>query len=105
MSFDVQPGTDMAKFDALNQQVETDFTGKRAGFLQRLTGVNEEGRQAVAIYWASKALSDASLQPFMEAPIAKEFMQSMDQSSMRMGRYKFLNMELTKKEKNENGKF
>ena len=91
MSFDVKPGTDMAKFDAVNQKVETDFTGKREGFLQRLTGINEAGKQVVAVYWASKATSDAALQPFMDAPIAKEFMQDMNQASIEMGRYEFLN--------------
>ena len=99
MSFDVKEGTDMAQFNATNQKVETDFTGKRKGFLQRLTGVNEAGRQVVAVYWANKELSDASLQPFMEAPISKEFMSKMNQPSIAMGRYKFLNMELTNKEK------
>ena len=99
MSFDVKPGTDLAKFEALNYQVETDFTGKRKGFVQRLIGVNEDGRQVVAVYWANKALSDASLQPFMGAPIAKEFMQGMDMSSMGSGRYKFLTAPLNNKEK------
>jgi len=93
MSFDVKQGTDLPKFDALNHQVETDFTGKRKGFLQRLTGVNEASKQVVAVYWKSKASSDAALQPFMEAPISKEFMQEMDQSSIAMGRYQFLNMD------------
>lgn len=96
MSFDVAPGTDIAKFDALNQRVETDFTGKREGFLQRLTGTNEAGKQVVAVYWASKAASDAALQPFMAAPVAKEFMQDMSQSSIRMGRYELLNDYYTK---------
>ena len=99
MSFDVKEGTDMAQFNATNQKVETDFTGRRKGFLQRLTGVNQDDRQVVAVYWSNKELSDASLQPFMEAPIAKDFMSKMDQPSMAMGRYKFLNMELTNKEK------
>lgn len=92
MSFDLNPGTDLTAFGALNQKVETDFTGKRTGFIQRLTGVNEAGKQVVAVYWANKTTSDASLQPFMEAAIAKEFMQQMDQSSMAMGRYEFLNL-------------
>lgn len=91
MSFDVKPGTDMDKFDALNQQVETDFTGKRKGFLQRLTGINEAGKQLVAVYWESKETSDAALQPFMEAPISKKFMQDMNQATVLMGRYKLLN--------------
>jgi len=90
MSYNVKSGTDLAKFNDLNQKVETDFTGKRKGFLQRLTGVNKAGKQVVAVYWSSKADSDAALQPFMEAPIAKEFMGEIDNSSMSMGRYEFL---------------
>ncbi len=90
MSFNVKPATDMPQFNAVNKRVETEFTGKRAGFLQRLTGVNEQADQVVAVYWKNKETSDASLQPFMEAPIAKAFMQYMDQSSIRMGRYELL---------------
>ncbi|MEM0992299.1 MAG: nuclear transport factor 2 family protein [Bacteroidota bacterium] len=99
MSFDLKSNTDIAKFNALNQQVETDFTSKRDGFLQRLTGTNESGKQVVAVYWKNQSTSDAALQPFMQAPIAKAFMQEMEESSVIMGRYKFLNMELTNKEK------
>ncbi len=99
MAYDVKTGTDMAQFTTTNYKVETEFTGKRKGFLQRLVGANEDGRQIVVVYWDSKENSDLSIKPFMEAPIAKQFMQSMDQSTMTMGRYKFLNMELTNKEK------
>ena len=99
MAFHLKSGTDMSKFNVINQKVETDFTGKRKGFLQRLTGVDEAGRQVVAVYWANKSLSDASLKPFMEAPIAKEFMESMDQPTMSMGRYQFLNAKLSNKNK------
>ena len=99
MSFDLKEGTDLIAFNLLNQNVETDFTGKRKGFLQRLTGVDEKGKQAVAVFWTNKTDSDASLNAFMADPTAKEFMQKMDQSSVIMGRYKFLNMNLTKKEK------
>ena len=99
MAFDVKSGTDIAEFNALNQKVETDFTGKREGFLQRLTGVNEEGRQIVAVYWSSKASSDASIEAFMAHPTSKAFMQEMNESTIVMGRYKFLDMTLTNKEK------
>lgn len=91
MSFDLVPATNLTVFDAINQRVETDFTGKRKGFLQRLTGVNEAGKQVVAVYWTNKADSDASLEPFMAAPIAQEFMSNMDQNSIVMGRYQLLN--------------
>ncbi len=99
MTFDLQEGTDLPNFNALNQQIETDITGKRKGFAQRLTGVNEDGKQAVAIYWTSKKDSDAALQPFMEAPLAGKFMSNMVESSIWMGRYDFLNQKLSNKEK------
>lgn len=99
MAFDVKPGTDLKQFKDTNYAVETDFTAKRKGFLERIVGVDEAGRQVVVVYWDTKENSDLSMQPFMEAPISKQFMQSMDQSTMTMGRYKYLTMELTNKEK------
>ncbi len=98
MSFDLKSGTDITKFNSLNQKVETDFTSKRDGFLQRLTGVSEDGKQAVAVYWESKSSSDAALKPFMASPIAGEFMGEMDQSTIMMGRYNFLNAKPSKKD-------
>ena len=99
MDYDVKSGTDMTQFTATNYKVESEFTGSRKGFLQRIVGANEAGRQIVVVYWDNKENSDASMQPFMSAPIAKQFMQSMDQTTMSMGRYKFLNAELSNKEK------
>ncbi|MEM9080020.1 MAG: hypothetical protein AAGC74_04940 [Verrucomicrobiota bacterium] len=93
MSFDLVQNTDLKEFSELNKSVETDFTSKREGFLQRLTASNEEGKQAVVVYWESKETSDASLQPFMAAPISKQFMSKMDQSSISMGRYSLLKAE------------
>lgn len=87
MSFDVKSEVNLKEFKKLNQKVETDFTGKRDGFMQRLTGFNEAGTQVVAVYWKNKSTSDASLKPFMEAPIAQDFLQAMNQSTMSMGRY------------------
>lgn len=99
MTFDVKQGTDLVNFNMLNKKIETEITGKREGFAQRLTGVNEEGKQAVAIYWNSKEASDAALQPFMNAPLAGQFMGNMVESSIWMGRYDFLNQKLSNKEK------
>lgn len=99
MTFDLQSDTDPAVFSALNHQVETDFTGKQVGFEQRLTAVDEEGRQAVAVYWDSKANSDVAMNGFMAHPTSKAFINYMNPSSIIMGRYKFLNMSLSKKDK------
>ena len=99
MTFNLKPDTNLEKFNQLNQKVETDFTEKRDGFLQRLIGINEKGKQVVAIYWANKTDSDASLNGFMTNPTAQEFMSKMNQSSMFMGRYESLSVHVSKKEK------
>lgn len=90
MSFDVQEGTDMETFNTTNKKVETSFTAKQEGFLQRLTGEDENGKQVVAIYWDNKTNSDTALQPFMANPISKEFMGMMVQKSIQFGRYQTL---------------
>ncbi len=105
MSFDTKSGTDLDTFNKTNKKVETEFTGKQKGFKQRLTGVNEKEKQVVVIYWDTKSNSDVALQPFMEAPISKEFMKMMNQHSVSMGRYQTLKslknntMELSNKDK------
>lgn len=99
MSFNVKPDTDMKQFKATNYKVETDFTGKRKGFSQRLIGTNEKGRQIVVVYWDTKANSDASIGPFMQAPISKEFMGMMESTSIEMGRYRLLDADPTLRDK------
>ncbi|WP_299110112.1 nuclear transport factor 2 family protein [uncultured Winogradskyella sp.] len=91
MSFETKEGIDMNTFNKINKRVEKGFTSKQEGFLQRITGVNENGEQIVAVYWDNKGHSDAALQPFMNNNISKEFMGMMNQSSIWMGRYQTLN--------------
>ncbi|WP_276165662.1 nuclear transport factor 2 family protein [Zobellia alginiliquefaciens] len=103
MTFNTNKETDITAFNKINKKVETGFTNKQKGFLQRITGSNEVGEQVVVVYWDSKKNSDAVLVDFMNAPIAKSFMGMMDQSSIDMIRYQSLqslkNVELTKKDK------
>ncbi|GAL61781.1 antibiotic biosynthesis monooxygenase family protein [Algibacter lectus] len=94
MSFKTKADIDMKAFDKTNKNVENVFTSKQDGFLQRVTGVNENGEQIVVVYWDNKSHSDAALQPFMNNKISKEFMGMMDQSSIWMGRYQKIKPEL-----------
>ncbi len=90
MSFNTKEGTDITTFNTTNKKVETGFTAKQTGFLQRITGVDEKGKQVVAIYWDNKANSDAALEPFMQNPISKEFMGMMEQITIHFARYQTL---------------
>ena len=104
MSFNLVDGAVIADFDATNNKV-AEKTAKQKGFVQRITGVDESGRQVVVIYWDTKENSNAYLQPFMNDATSKEFMGMMNQSSMAMTRSQTLNslnnnkMELSKKDK------
>lgn len=104
MSCQTKADIDIEAFNKTNKKVETGFTAKQAGFLQRITGVNENGEQVVVVYWDNKNNSDAALKPFMENAISKEFMGMMNESSIQMGRYQILTslknntMELSKKD-------
>ncbi|WP_298420939.1 nuclear transport factor 2 family protein [uncultured Kordia sp.] len=105
MSFDTKADANLEVFQETNKKVETGFTVKQEGFLQRIIGENEKGTQVVAVYWDTKTNSDKALKPFMQNPIAKEFMGMMNQSSIHIGRYQTLKslknntMELSKKDK------
>ena len=87
MSFNTKADTDLKAFNETNNKVETGFTAKQKGFLQRITGIDEAGKQVVAVYWDNKTNSDAALEPFMENEISKTFMGMMDQTSIQFGRY------------------
>ncbi|WP_246865776.1 nuclear transport factor 2 family protein [Croceivirga thetidis] len=84
MAFETAADTNIEKFTKTNAKVAEKVTEPKEGFIQRITGVNENGEQVVLVYWDTKENSDAALQPFMENPISQEFMGMMNQSSISM---------------------
>ena len=102
MSFKTKDEIDSKTFTKLNKQVGKEVTAPKEGFEERIIGMNEKGRQVVAIYWDNKVNSDAALEPFMEHELSQKFMGMMDQSSIQFGRYQILNSvqaELSNKDK------
>lgn len=91
MSFETKAAIEQSAFRKINKKVGQQVTAPKEGFAQRITGVNDTGRQVVVVYWDNKTNSDAALQPFMEHELSKKFMEMMDQSSIRFGRYETLN--------------
>ncbi|WP_343329958.1 nuclear transport factor 2 family protein [Polaribacter staleyi] len=89
MTFDTKEGTDIKKFNTTNTNVGKE-TATRKGFVKRITGTNENGKQVVVIYWDNKENSDTALQPFMNSPKSKEFMSMMTQTSVVMTRSQIL---------------
>ena len=104
MTYKLKKDANKTRFDAVNEKVAKEVTAPRSGFVQRLTGSNDN-KQIVAIYWTNKEKSDAAFQPFMKHPISKKFIGMMDEESIHMSRYQTLNslnnnkMALSNKEK------
>lgn len=91
MIFKLKEGANVEAFNAVNDRVGPEFSEKQTGFLQRITGSNEAGEQVAVAYWDTKAHSDAVINDFMNAAVAKEFMGMMDQSTIDMIRFQSLN--------------
>ncbi len=89
MDFNLGESVAIEAFDTANENVAKE-TATRKGFMQRITGVDENGKQVVVIYWDTKENSDAALQPFMSSPTSKKFMGMMDSSTMMMTRSQIL---------------
>ncbi|MDO6473282.1 nuclear transport factor 2 family protein [Maribacter sp. 1_MG-2023] len=103
MTFKTKEGTNTEVFNKVNDRVGPEFSEKQTGFLQRITGKNDAGEQVALAYWDTKAHSDAVINDFMNAAVAKKFMGMMDQSSIDMVRYQSLtslkNVTLSNKDK------
>ena len=103
MTFKLKEGANVEAFNTVNDRVGPEFSEKQTGFLQRITGFNKKGEQVAVAYWDTKAHSDAVINDFMNAAVAKEFMGMMDQSTIDMIRFQSLtslkNVKLSNKDK------
>lgn len=104
MAFNLNNDADAEEFETINADVAKETSTKK-GFVQRLSGVAENGKHVVVVYWDTEQNSNAYLQPFMNNPNSKKFMGMMDQKSINMSRSNTLNslnnrnMELSNKDK------
>ncbi len=86
MEYQTKADVNQQEFNTVNQKVAEEVTAPKAGFLQRIIGVNDKGEQLVLVYWDTKENSDAALQPFMDNSMSQEFMGMMDPSTITMYR-------------------
>ena len=87
VSFTLKPSVSYADFAKLDHSVEVDHVAKQKGFVSRESAMGKNGEWMVVVHWASLADADASMASFTKAPIAAEFMGSLDLDTMKMNRY------------------
>lgn len=86
-TFKLKDGVTYQQFSPLDKAVETEHVSKQAGFLSRETAKGSEGEWLVIVHWDSIENADASMNSFMTAKAASDFMAHIDASTMNMKRY------------------
>lgn len=86
-TFSLKSGVSYQQFTPIDQAVEAEHVAKQPGFISRETAKGDNGEWLVIVHWSSLADADASMNSFMKAEAASEFMSHIDASTMVMKRY------------------
>jgi len=86
-TFNLKSGVDPSAFAERDMKVEEDFTSKQAGFIKRISGVNEKGEIVVTVFWKSTDDAAASMKKFMGDASVSDYANMIDGETMNMNRY------------------
>jgi hypothetical protein len=83
----IKPGVSVEAFQKIDAAVGSQHVAKQPGFISRESASSGENEWLVIVHWRSTKDADASMASFASAPAAKEFIDSIDSSTMVMKRY------------------
>lgn len=86
-TFKLADGMSYDDFSVLDSAVEAQHVSKQPGFISRHSARGENGEWLVVVYWENHESAQASMNSFMNAPAAAQFMKGLDASTMKMMRY------------------
>lgn len=86
-SFKLKEGVDPQEFAKLDKAVADSYVSKQPGFIQRESGLVDGDTWRVIVHWQSLDDADASMESFMSASAAQDFLAGADTSTMKMQRY------------------
>ncbi|WP_370980266.1 hypothetical protein [Agaribacterium sp. ZY112] len=86
-TFTLKEGVSYQQFEPIDKALELEHVSKQAGFISRESAKGSDGEWLVVVHWRSLKDADASMNSFMNAKAAAEFMSHIDSSSMSMKRY------------------
>lgn len=87
VTFRLKEGTDVAAFIAETVSMEREFLGKLKGFMNRDTGMSDNGDVVVVLHWESPEDAQASINKFVDAEETKAFTSMIDMATFIMKRY------------------
>ncbi len=88
VTFRLKDGVSEADFTAETMTMERDFLGKLPGFMDRDTGISDEGEVAVVLHWESAEDAQSSIDKFVSAEGTKAFTAMIDMDTFKMRRFR-----------------
>lgn len=85
--FRMVEGADEQEFIREDERVGREYTPNQPGFVGRESAKNDQGDWVVIVYWEDAESAEASMQKFMNDPLAQRFLELMDSDSFSMVHY------------------
>ncbi|GAL31568.1 hypothetical protein JCM19240_4999 [Vibrio maritimus] len=86
-TFKLNDGVTVEEFTPLDKAVEMQHVSQQPGFISREAAHGDNGEWLVVVHWETIEDAEASMNSFMTAEAAKEFMSHLDANTMSMKRY------------------
>lgn len=87
VTFRLKDGVSTDDFNRETMTMERDFLGKLPGFVDRDTGISDDGEVAVVLHWASAEDAQSSIDKFVDAEDTKAFTAMIEMDSFKMRRF------------------
>ncbi len=86
-TFNLNSGVDSNAFITRDAQIEQDFASQQPGFIRRTSGVDENGKYAVIVFWEALADADASIAAFQVDPTVADYFAMIDGNTFLAERF------------------
>ncbi len=86
-SFNIVDGTDPNTFISRDNEIELQYAALQPGFIRRTSGVEENDKYAVIVFWDTLADADASITEFNNEPSVSDYASMIDGSTFTAERF------------------
>ncbi len=86
-TFKINSDVDENSFISRDAEIERDFASLQPGFIRRTSGVDENGKYAVIVFWESLEDADASIAAFGQDPTVADYFAMIDGSTFNAERF------------------
>ncbi|SED06709.1 hypothetical protein SAMN04489761_4163 [Tenacibaculum sp. MAR_2009_124] len=86
-TFNLNDGIDANSFISRDSEIERDFASLQPGFIRRTSGVDENGKYAVIVFWDTLDDADASIAAFGQDPTVADYFAMIDGATFSAERF------------------